>query len=155
MSLASEEIMVATELSLSSFLQQHAEWLENPNNGRRADLSGLTFNEQQAVKANLRKVLAVGATFLDAHLNESDLSESRLTRADFQRADLTGADLTKADVTDANFSGAWMAGANLSEINAKETNFRRVKWKGARLMDASMHVVRCDECSAEGASFHQ
>src|SRR5262249_17882207 len=124
--------LVATEASIRAILIEHARWLENPEEGQQADLSGMTLNESNFERVNLRSVIAVGTTLLDAHMVEAILTAATLTRADFQRANLAGADLAKADVTGADFGGGWLAGANLCEIAAHETSFRKAKLSGAR-----------------------
>ena len=128
-------MLVDTEATIAGILRSHEEWLENPAQGTRADLSGLTFNEIRLRGANLRKALLAGVTMLDADLVEANLSGANMDRADLQRSNLAGADLTGTDLANAHFAGGWMAGVLLAEAKASFSNFRRAMLKGAKFQD--------------------
>src|ERR1700759_1187128 len=84
-------------------LKAHSAWLENPDNGNRANLSGWTLNEANLASVKLRKAILSRATFLDANLAQADLSGSTMDEADLQRANLAGADLSNTRITETNF----------------------------------------------------
>ncbi|MEI9811165.1 MAG: pyridoxal 5'-phosphate synthase glutaminase subunit PdxT [Acidobacteriota bacterium] len=72
--------MVEAAISLNSILRAHRDWVENPAQGQRADLSGLTLNEVKLSGENLQKALMVAVTMLDADLTGADLTGANLDR---------------------------------------------------------------------------
>src|SRR3954447_9899394 len=82
--------------SVADVLRGHAAWLAKAEGAWRADLSGLTLNDEVFQDASLEKALLIGATLLDANLSGCILIEAQMTGADLERAQLSGADLTGA-----------------------------------------------------------
>ena len=92
---------------LKAVLADHAKWLANPSQGRRADLTG----------ANLTRADLTGANLTRANLTRADLTRANLTRAYLTRAYLNGADLNGANLTGANLTGADLTRADLTRAN--------------------------------------
>ena len=86
-----------TEKELAEILRKHQAWLNNEEDGERADLRD----------ANLS----------DANLSFADLRDANLSFADLRDANLSGANLSFADLSDANLSFADLRDANLSDAN--------------------------------------
>ena len=78
---------------LAETLKLHKQWLDDEDEGIRADLR----------RANLR----------GANLSEADLRRANLRRADLSEADLSRANLSRADLSGANLRGADLSGANI------------------------------------------
>src|ERR1700751_2860593 len=94
--MAAFDLMVTTEIPIAAILRAHAAWLDNPRDGRQADLSQMTLNDWDLAGARLSRAILTGATLLDANLSRADLSGVKLERADLQRANLACADLSGA-----------------------------------------------------------
>ena len=80
---------------LNTILEKHKLWLNNDNNGEKADLRGADLSV--------------------ADLRGADLSVAYLYRANLSGADLSGANLIEANLSEADLSGAYLYRANLSE----------------------------------------
>src|SRR6478735_11436069 len=111
-------MVLDTAIPLAGILRAHRDWIENPANGQRADLSGLTLNEIKLSGENLQRALLIGVTMLDADLTGADFGAANLDRADLQRSNLAGANLTGAELGSTRFAGGWMAGIQMSEAKA-------------------------------------
>ena len=87
---------------LQQILKEHELWLQDNEEGSRANLSG-------------------------ANLRYADLSRADLRYADLSRANLSGANLSGANLSGANLSGANLSGADglLSTVNFLEAHFER------------------------------
>jgi hypothetical protein len=77
---------------LKIILEKHVLWLENNDNGERADLS-------------------------EANLSGANLREANLSWANLREANLSGANLREANLSWANLREANLSGANLREAN--------------------------------------
>ena len=91
---------------LDLILEKHKKWLNNEEDGERANLS----------KANLRCI--------------------KLKEVDLRGAVLFGADLTYADLQGANLYGADLGKAQLHFTDLRNTNLRRANLRGANLSRA-------------------
>ena len=105
--------------NLKKTLEEHKLWLENPSNGKRANLT----------EANLH-----GADLRWANLHGTDLSWANLHGADLREADLSGADLRWANLTEADLR--W---ANLHRADLRWANLHRADLHGANLHEADLH----------------
>ena len=118
---------------LKEILRLHALWLEDADQGRRANLRGVDLQ-----RTDLR-----GADLSYADLREANLREANLRFADLRKADLRGANLRSAnllianlrgaDLYDADLRGADLRGANLSSANLREANLRKANLRNANL----------------------
>ena len=94
---------------LSKILKEHKRWLENEDEGEKADLSHANLSRANLSRANLRF----------ANLSDSDLFESNLSNAD-----LFGANLSNTNLRDANLSCANLIrvrGLTLEQLSSVET----------------------------------
>jgi hypothetical protein len=92
---------------LAKILEEHAEWLQDTDKGKRADLSSADLSYADLSSADLRY----------ADLSSADLSSADLRSADLRYADLSSADLRYANLRYANLSSANLSSANLSSAN--------------------------------------
>lgn len=118
-----------TTKKLNKILEKHKRWLNDEEDGKRADLRG----------ANLR----------DADLRDADLRGANLGYANLRDADLRGAYLRYADLYVANLTGANLRGANLGHADLRGANLRGANLRGAYADEytAGFHLV----CPEEGA----
>ena len=72
---------MAADLPINGILQAHLLWLGNPKAGRRADLTGMTLNESNFARADLRQAILNGVTLLDANLTQCDMTGACLDGA--------------------------------------------------------------------------
>ena len=91
---------------MDAVLRLHRMWLSNPSEGRQADLSGAALNTEIFTGADLRCLLARGASFHEARFYDVDLSGSDLTGAEFYHARLHHSSLKETKARDADFIGA-------------------------------------------------
>ena len=131
---------------LNEILKKHKIWLNNEENGERANLRC----------ANLR-----GADLSDANLSGANLRNANLRGADLWNADLRCANLRGADLSDANLSGANLRNANLGGADLWGANLGNADLRGADLSDANLsgaenllssvdYLRNNFECTAEG-----
>ena len=146
---------------LNEILKKHKMWLNNEENGERADLRdadlyGANLSDANLSGANLRNANLRntdlwnadlrcanlrGANLSDADLRGADLYGANLSGANLRNANLGGADLSGADLRNANLGGANLSGANLSDANLS----------GAENLLSSVDYLRNNfECTAEG-----
>ena len=109
-----EEVFV-NGICLKDILDKHKKWVDEEEDGERANLSF----------ADLSLVDLSFVNLFDASLKDTNLSHANLRNTDLSHADLTGSDLTRAnlknaDLRNADLSCANLIGANLS--NAKLSN---------------------------------
>lgn len=79
-----------------------------------AEIACADFIRSCLVGADLRRVYASSARFIDCDLSGADFSGANLLRVDFSGSDLRGANFTYACLTLANFAGADLRGADFS-----------------------------------------
>ena len=129
--------MTITSQDLPAILAAHKKWLDDPDTGKRAKLTGAELTEAELTEADLTGAKLTGAKLTGAKLTGAkltgaNLSWSKLTRADLTWADLTGAklagsdltgaNLTRADLTWADLTGAKLAGSDLTRANLTGSN---------------------------------
>ena len=110
--------MTITSQDLPAILAAHKKWLDDPDTGKRAKLTGAELTE--------------------ADLTEADLTGAELTEADLTGADLTGAKLTGAKLTGAKLTGAKLTGAELTEAELTEADLTGANLTGAKLTGAKL-----------------
>jgi len=114
-----------TKEELNDILRLHKLWLNDAENGVRANLSG-------------------------ADLSRADLSGANLYGADLYGANLSGANLSGADLSGANLSGAYLSGANLNLTKISDTEYlvktlfingsrNSVSWYGCNQIQIGCH----------------
>ncbi len=121
---------------IKKILEDHAAWIADNAQGKRADLS----------EAYLR-----GANLSEADLSGADLSEADLSEAYLSGANLSGADLSEADLRGAYLSGANLRRANLRGANLSEADLRGADLRGANLSEADLRGAYLRGANLRGA----
>jgi hypothetical protein len=128
---------------LKEHLRLHVLWIQNDENGKRADLSGANLYGADLYGANLYGANLYGANLYGAdlygaNLYGADLSGANLSGANLSGANLYGANLYGADLSGANLYGADLYGANLSGANLSGANLSGANLYGADLSGANL-----------------
>jgi hypothetical protein len=105
---------------IKEILELHKQWLNDEENGKRANL-------------------------YCANLSGADLYCANLYCADLYCANLSGADLYGANLRSANLSGADLSGANLYCANLSGANLRSANLSGANLSGANLSGAKYSE----------
>jgi len=120
---------------LKSSLKEHALWLQDNLQGKRAEMQ----------EADLRGADLRGADLQRADLQWANLYEANLQGANLQGANLYEADLQWADLQRANLQGANLQGANLQGANLQGANLQGANLYEADLQDAKMPDLNIPE----------
>ena len=99
--------------NIKEILKLHKKWMNNEDDGKRADLEGAYLEG-----ANLR-----GADLSEADLKGAYLKGADLRRADLRGAYLEGANLRGADLSEADLRGADLRGADLRRADLRGTAY--------------------------------
>jgi len=97
-----------------------------------ADLRQLLANDSDFSRANMKRVVATGATFDGADLRDVDFRRADLRNAKFIGANLRGADLRNADLRGVDFGRANLSDANLKGAKTRGANFKRARMINTR-----------------------
>ncbi|KAL1110001.1 hypothetical protein AAG570_014017 [Ranatra chinensis] len=134
------------DMHIKEILEQHAEWLDDFNKGKRADLRDADLQDADLQDADLQR----------ANLRRANLQDADLQDADLQGANLRGANLQGANMQYANLRGANMQGANLRGANLQGANMQYANLRGANLdfsafplRCGSFHIKACDRLVAQ------
>ena len=103
---------------INSVLDKHKKWLNDEEDGNRADLSGADLSRADLSVADLS-----GADLSGSDLRVADLREADLSVADLSVADLSGADLREADLREADLDFSCLplwCGSLTAQFNDKQ-----------------------------------
>jgi uncharacterized protein YjbI with pentapeptide repeats len=133
---------------LKEILEKHKKWLNNEDDGIRANLKYANLRNADLMGANLRYASLMGANLKyanlrDADLRDADLSGANLSGANLMGANLRDADLKYANLRDADLRDADLSGANLSGAigNNKEVKSLQLeKYDITILVDVRIHI---------------
>ena len=124
-----EEVFV-NGICLKDILDKHKKWVDEEEDGERAnlsfaDLSLVDLSFVNLFDASLKDTNLSYANLRNTDLSHADLTGSNLTRANLRNADLRNADLSFADLMGANLSNAKLSNAILNDIayNVLTTSF--------------------------------
>lgn len=117
-------------------LHAHHEWLQDPAQGRRADLAGRNLSNLKLAGKDLRDADLTGADLTGADLTEAVLTGANLTRATLQGACLRSADLSQADLSDVDLRDADLLDAALAGVDLWRANLQ-----GCRISPAALHAA--------------
>ena len=114
---------------IKKVLNDHALWLEDSSQGKRAYLAGAyltgAYLERADLRdANLRGAYLAGANLRGAYLAGANLERANLERANLRDANLRGANLRGANLIGANLERAYLRGANLERAYLTCANLR-------------------------------
>ena len=98
---------------LKKILELHKKWLNDDEDGERADLHDADLSWTNLTGADLRGADLSCANLFYANLRGANLRGANLFYANLRGADLYRANLSCADLRGANLSGANLSGANL------------------------------------------
>ena len=158
-----EEVFV-NGICLKDILDKHKKWVDEEEDGERANLSfadlslvDLSFvnlktanlNEADLSSTNLCEANLKGAYLINAKLRYANLSEANLIRVDSFDADLSHTDLTYA-----NLMGADLRNADLSCANLMGANLSNAKLSNAILNDIAYNVLTTSfnlQCPEKGS----
>jgi len=127
-----------SKMDIREILKRHRLWLDDPDQGERANLEG----------ADIR-----GADLRFADLEGATLEGADLTGADIRFADLEGADLRFADLEGANLVGANLTGTRFSfdykaDQSLKGKVLKAVQAEGCALKMDQWHSCETSHCIA-------
>lgn len=113
-------------------MEEHAKWLKNHEEGKRADFS-------------------------DVDLSDMNLTDMDLSYAEMKGVNLSGANLTRANLSHANLWGAYLHNINLTEAILEETlfinaNLTLSKLNGCRGEKTRFTFVCMWDCEVKNAS---
>ncbi|MDD3039083.1 pentapeptide repeat-containing protein [Bacteroides sp.] len=151
--LGEQKMKTLTQNELDKILKNHEIWLNDPNNGRCANLSNTNLSE-----ANLFKTDLSYADLSGADITEADLSKTNLSNTDLSYANLFGADLSYANLFGANLFRANLFGANLSHVNISKTylseaNLSKTNLSEANLSRTNLSEANLSETNLTGTNF--
>lgn len=135
-----------TQEELNEILEKHKKWLNDEDDGERANLRGAYLRGDDLSSANLRGADLRYANLRRADLRGADLRGANLTGtelsgADLRYADLTGANLTCANLSIADLLGADLTGANLRRADLDESEKIR---QGVCLEESMTGYKKCE-----------
>ena len=111
------DLRIFTIDELEAIIVKHQAWLNDDDDGERADLSSADLSSADLRYANLRY-----ANLSSANLSNADLSYANLSSADLRCANLSSADLSSANLRYADLRYADLRYANLSNANLSSAN---------------------------------
>ena len=97
---------------IQKILEDHEKWLDDPDTGKQADLSGKDLS---------------GLDLKGAYLSEADLENTNL-----KGANLEGAELDSCNLKDADFSGANLKNASFYDAEMEDVSFDGANMKGVK-----------------------
>lgn len=103
-------------------LASHYQWQRGELEGRRANLTGLDFNDLDLRGKDFSNAEMAGVNLSGSDLSGANLKAANLVHANLRDADLRGANLHLADLSDADLRGADLTGADLSGIDLWRAN---------------------------------
>lgn len=132
-------------------MENHAKWLEDHRNGKRADLSYCNLSGMDLSGTDLSYARLNGTNLMKANLSGSNLAFS-----DFGRALLHGADLSGTIVDSTDFSDADLCTAKLDGCKGENTHFNSgclwdCSFKNVELTKAGFMFAQVCDCDFSGA----
>jgi hypothetical protein len=129
-------------MDLRDTLDAHQDWLDDRDEGKRADLR----------EADLRRLDLYAADLPYAELARANLRGADLRRANLQWANLRGANLRRANLRGAKLAGAYLHEADLGEARLTDANLRSAKLIGADLNEARLKDACLLNANLSGAN---
>ena len=123
-------------LGIEEVLAKHLAWLNNEDEGERANLHRANLSEANLSEADLRGANLSGADLSGADLYGANLYGANLYGAKLSGAKFYGVDLSGANLRSANLFGANLFGANLFRANLFRANLTGADLTGAKINNA-------------------
>lgn len=139
-------------LELNKTLDLHERWLNNKDDGVRANLAEADLSRTYLAEADLREASLSGANLYEANLYGANLSEAELDEADLCGADMREANLCRAILCEANLYGVDMRGADLYEADLYGANLYGVDLSGADLSRTDLRGANLHGVNLSGAT---
>ena len=141
-----EDVTLKDGRRLKEVFKLHKKWLEDEEDGKRADLSDENLSDVDLNNSDLRYIILRGTNLSEANLISSNLRGVNLTYANLRGSDLRGANLTYA-----NLRGSDLEDANLSDANLIDANLISSNLKGADLRGSDLRGVDLKGSDLKGA----
>ena len=153
-----EEVFV-NGVCLKDILDKHKKWVDEEEDGERANLSFADLSFVDLFDANLKFTNLSHANLRNADLSHVNLTRANLRNADLRNANLSSANLRYADLshvnlTYANLMGADLRNADLSCANLMGANLSNAKLSNAILNDIAYNVLTTSfnlQCPEKGS----
>ena len=123
---------------LKEILKKHEMWLNDEEDGERADLRDTNLKGADLEDTNLEFAKLYDADLRGANLIYANLTGADLSNADLSNANLTGADLTYANLTNTNLNNADLKYANLKHAELSDSNLINADLSDVNLWDADL-----------------
>ena len=117
---------------LDEILAQHKIWLNNNDEGEKANLRVADLQEANLRGADLQRANLQDAELQKADLQEVNLQGANLRWANLGEANLQGADLQRADLLEANLIMANLQGADLQGADLRGADLRGADLRGVK-----------------------
>ena len=134
---------------LNKILELHKKWMQDENEGERADLRYTDLSDLDLSDANLSYADLRYANLSNLDLNGVNLRYANLSDANLKYANLSCANLISANLRCANLVYVNLSGAKLSGVNLSYANLRYAELSGAdltyvnTLLLQGMTVIEC------------
>lgn len=143
-----KEFKKLTDAEIKEKIEAHKKWLENPQEGVKADFSCVDAAGENFSELDLR-----GANFNGAKLNGANFNGAKLNEADFSNTNLYGADFVKAKLNDANFNGSELRCSDFSRANLSHATMTRCLLSCANFINTNLHCVNFFDSLLDKADF--
>lgn len=137
-----------TDVEIKEKIEVHKKWLENPQEGVKADFSCIDATGENFSELDLR-----GANFNGAKLNGANFNDTKLNSADFSNTNLYGADFLRAKLNDAIFHCADLRCADFSKANLSNATMTKCLLSCANFIKANLHCTNLFNSLLDGADF--
>jgi len=137
-----------SKMDIREILKRHRLWLDDTDQGERADIRGADIRGADIRGANLE-----GAYLEGADIRGADIRGANLRFADIKGADIRGADIRGADIRGANLIGADLTGTRFSfdykaDPSLKGKVLKAVQAEGCALKMDQWHSCETSHCIA-------
>lgn len=143
-----KEFKKLTDAEIKEKIEAHKKWLENPQEGAKADFSFIDGDEKNFSELDLR-----GANFNGAKLICANFNGAKLNEADFSNTNLHGADFVKAKLNDAIFYGADLRCADFTRANLSNATIHKCLLNHSNFIKANLHCTNLFDSLLDGADF--
>ena len=152
-----EEVTLKDGRNLKEVLESHYKWLEDEEDGKRANLSYEDLSCVNLSCLNLKYAFLIntdltGADLAGVNLSCADLKGSNLKGANLTGVNLRGVNLIGADLRSVNLTGAYLSYANLTYANLISANLTGTDLTGADLTGANLREVYLSVSNLRGAN---
>ena len=137
-----------TQTELNEILKKHRKWLNDEEDGEKANLRGANLSVADLRVADLRQADLSGANLRGANLRQANLRQANLSGADLRVADLNGANLSEVIYNENTAFFALCCPEEGSFIGFKKAGGKIVKLqipKSAKRSSATTRKCRCSK----------